>query len=219
MFTVNKDMDISTEYINPGEYVTFQSESFDPYNRIVTSNVVQSYECLQGPCISESTGYWDFLSRPEVIFFIVTNVIVLVLFLAVYIMGINSPAYLQLIQTEENMVTLWIARVGWIVATALSYLTYFFLRNESINIMLKLYNFYLINNLIVLLWAITIYQAQNLVAGVWLTFILLAYNFWLFLYVWTINPFASIWLLPLIIMYSFLAFEILQLAEINGQTL
>ena len=150
------------------------------------------------------------------IIFVVT-ILIDILFFVSFLVGTYSTWYSNIKQDNINP---WIPRISWIVVTLISYVaTYILWKNinpDNVVVISKVSIFYLVNALLILLWSVAFYQLQNIAAGFWMSLILLLYNFWLMIYIWYINPLASIFIFPLVAMYFYFMYSTLHLAWINN---
>jgi tryptophan-rich sensory protein len=160
------------------------------------------------------------LKRPEFLVVYISLIILTILYLIVVFCGENTPWYLSLTQSNINP---WLIRGLWVVATILSYVTFFFIWQD-----IRVYNIprdfivsvlFLITNFLFLGWTVSLYYGENLYLSFWIAFIIFIYNFWLFVYVWKIKPFASLFLIPSLILYLYLIYSTLHLASLNHITI
>lgn len=176
------------------------------YDKITTYKEVD-------PCLSYTEICFDWT---YIIIFVLTFLIYIPFFLS-YLFGITSTFYNNLVQTRDNH---WFTTVLWITATIISYIGFYILwRNANKEVMyqnLIIAVLYLIGNFILVTWAVSLFQFQNIPLAVWLAFILFIYQFWVFIYIWQINRIAALFLIPLVVMYLFFFYDMIHLASLNN---
>jgi len=157
------------------------------------------------------------LHREDFLFVYGVVVIVFILLLSSFIPGIYSDWYNGLKISGLNV---WIPRAGWVIATILSYVgLYFFwgtVNPEEMEKNLAITVLFVIGSILVFAWSVALYQGENIALATWLACALFVYQFWLFIYVWNIKPIASLFLIPLIGMYFYLIYSMIQLARLNN---
>ena len=160
------------------------------------------------------------LRRVDVIVVYTIVIVVWLLFFLSYIPGIYSAWYASLKQPTLNV---WIPRVAWIIASILSYVGFYILmRNATPNEVdkyLAVTMLYVVGSFIMLGWSVALYQAQNIALATWISGILFVYQAALFLLIWYLNPIAAIFTLPLLALYLYLLYTMVQLAALNNQIL
>ncbi len=169
----------------------------------------------------EQLSYIDRISqrlhRADYLFVYAVVVVVWILFLLAYIPGIYSDWYNGLRLSGLN---LWIPRVGWLVATLISYVgLYLFWGNstpEEMSRDLGITVLFIIASLLIFAWAVALYQAENIALATWIACALFVYEFWLFIYIWNLKPIAALFLIPLLFMYFYLIYSMIQLARLNN---
>lgn len=185
------------------------------------ANETVYYECPAPP--QYGGGYsWDaFIARITRLDFIVVYLALLilgVLLLLVVFFGSSTPFFNSLIFPNVNP---WIPRIGWLVATALSYVTFFFIYQNVLeypypqDFLVSI--LYLISSFLFLGWALAFYYDQDIVLSMWIAVILFVYNYWLFIYVWYLSPIAALFLIPLLILYGYLVWNSAHTASLNNQ--
>lgn len=144
----------------------------------------------------------------------VLNIFVLIVFLFSYLEGINSTWYSKL---KQPTLDVWIPRAGWIVATILSYIgLYLIYLTASPHRVLLVSDLYIISGFLAILWSATFYQLQDIGLAVWFSFVLFLYQLWLLIYLFYLEPLLSLFLIPLVIMYFYLVYSMIDLALLNN---
>lgn len=160
------------------------------------------------------------LIRIDFIVVYLSLIILGILLLVVVFYGSDSAWYQSLNKPDINP---WIPRVGWVVATVLSYVTFFFIwqdvREYPIPRDLILSVLFVISSFLFLLWAVLFYYGQDLITSLWVAIALFIYNFWLFIYVWNISPVGAIFLIPNLILYGYLVYSSVDLASLNNASI
>ena len=156
------------------------------------------------------------LKRPD---FLTVYIIILILFgifLFSYIVGIMSEWYNNLQQSTLNP---WIPRILWILSGFFSYAAIYIIwedaetgypRDLTITVL------YIIGMFLMLGWSLSLYQLQDIGLAVWFSVILFLYQLWLTIYIWYIDPLASIFLIPILLMYLYLIYNTINLATLNN---
>lgn len=139
-----------------------------------------------------------------------------ILFIISALVGINSPWYKSLNKSGLHPL---VAGALWIVATAFSYGAIFMIwehvKEEDIPRDLTLSVYFLIGSFLSLLWSTVLFQGNNIALALWLVALLFLYQFWLFTYIWKIKPGAALFMIPLVIMYGYLFYNMIRLAILN----
>lgn len=182
-------------------------------------NVAQTNIIIQGETAIEEeiSLVKQRLRRFDFVFVYIVIILVDILFLLSYIPGIYSSWNASLIQTNLHP---WIPRMGWIVATILSYIGIYILWEyagpDDIPRDLGVSVLFIVGSLITVAWSAGLYQGQNIALSTWISVILFVFQFWLVIYVWFIKPLAAVFLIPLMLMYLYLVYSMVHLAAING---
>lgn len=155
-----------------------------------------------------------------ILIFIITFLVYIPFFIS-YFFGIYSSWYESLRMTTGN--NNWIPRILWVVTSLVSFIGLYILwRNPTEEIVrrnLQISVLYLIGNFILVLWSVTFLQFQNIAAAVWLAVVILLFQVFMFVYIWTINPIAAIFFIPLIAMYIYFVVDLVNLANLNNVSL
>lgn len=160
--------------------------------------------------------FWEWIFRPEVLFYIAMYVITALLFFVVYIVGVFNPAFEALKLPNEDV---WIARIAWVVAALISYGSFFFLYDQPPREIFRIYWLFLLGNLLLVVFAITEYGFRSLIGAAVIGIVIVLYNVGMFIYFWIAYGFAVAgWLIPLLIMYAYLAYFTWGLYDLNGPT-
>jgi tryptophan-rich sensory protein len=196
----------------------------DIHNKIITHRDDTSLQndfmiLTSGPVRENIDLAFQRIMRKETWFIYCTLIILYVMiFLSVWY-GVNSTWYQSLIRTNYND---WVV-VGLVAAAIiLSYFSFGFLWNHITPSNLANETttsiFFIIGALLTLLWSITLFQGQNLNVALWMGAVNFLYHFWLMIYVWYLNPKASIFMIPAVIMYGYLFYLVLHVATSNNIT-
>lgn len=144
-------------------------------------------------------------------------IIVNILFLLSSIFGILSTWYNNLNLHSFNSIAFSII---WVLFSGLSYATIFMLwknvgPNERPNDLFYGILF-LIGSLLSLLWSVVFFQGQNIVLGFWFSIVLFLYYFVIMVHIWHLNHTAVPFMLPIVILYGYLVYSMIHLAEYNN---
>jgi len=154
---------------------------------------------------------------PELFALYATNFAVDILFYASSLSGsYNSEWYKGL---RKAGLSSYLVDAAWIIADILSYGATIFLWGDSpasIEQRAVILNLYLGSNFLNLLWGVTFWQGNNLPLATWIAALLFIYNFYILVYIFRVNPWAALFLLPLILMYAYLFYSMVHLANLNG---
>jgi len=153
----------------------------------------------------------DQISYIDYIIVYISIVIVAILSLVLSYIGSNTDWYQNLTKSPTD---LWIIRMFWILATISLFISLMFLIHNYNSRLVPC--FVLISMLLLLGWITIFYYVQNIGLSLWLSLILLTYNFWLFIYVWSIDVLSAIFIIPTIIMYLYLTYSMTHLSYINN---
>ena len=149
------------------------------------------------------------------IYIVITIINILVILSALF--GINSTWYKNLHKSRRNP---WLIGALWIVATILSYGAIFMLwehvTSDTIAKDMELSVYFMIGNFLSLLWSTIFFQGNNLSMSVWISALLFLYQFWLFIYIWSIKIRAALFMIPLIILYGYLFYSMVHVATLNN---
>lgn len=205
-----------SDYIEPIYYQESIVSSDGTCNLKIETPVCPENEC---ECFSAEQLQWgSLLSRFDFDFIYTVSIIVDIIFLASYIPGIYSEWYNGLVLTTLNP---WIPRVLWVVSIIISYIGLYFLWKDiksenDLQRAMGVSVLFMISTFILILWSIILYQGHNIGSSVWVAFVLFIYQFWLFIYIFNINMVAGILMVPVTIMYGYLLFSSIELANLNG---
>lgn len=186
----------------------------------------EPYVACEAPVVSSSSSLFSWgattarLVRYEYIIVYLALIVLAILLLLVVFYGESAPFYQSLVQPD---ISPWIARIGWIVATILSYVSFFFIyqdirvypvpRDFIVSIL------FVINGALFLAWAVAFYYGQSHMGAIWLAIVLFIFNYWIFIYVWNMSPIAALFLIPNLILYAYLLYGSIHLASINNAIL
>ena len=204
--------------------LTYNDLSIPPCVDIPVNCITQIEPCVNIPVKcnkNKSAGIFElFIQRLKKIDFLIVyilSILVIGLFFLTYLFGIFSPWYATLIPSSANV---WLIRSLWIVTAAISYIGLYILWDNvataELSRDLGVTVLFMVGNFITVAWSVALLQAQNIALAVWISSILFLYQFWLFVYIWFIKPKASYFLLPLLAMYLYLVYEMINLALLNN---
>lgn len=206
-------------HLSPDKYI------IKGYGCIVSNNDQNCTVCndKNQSSTQDNLGYtigslFSTFTRLDFLFVYGVILIVSILFLLSFFFGTNTTFYQNLI--KQNIISGWVIEVLWVIATILSYIGLFFLwdnktPNQDIR-NLRISVLFLIGNFLTLAWSVTFFQAENITFAAWIAAAVLIYNFWLFIYLYYINVIASLFLIPIILMYVYLLYFTIHIAFLNN---
>jgi tryptophan-rich sensory protein len=137
-------------------------------------------------------------------------------FLAIYIPGVYTDWYSNLKTYDINV---WIPRAGWVIALILSYYgIYIAAKNIDpvdeyrIPTMAVLY---IIGTILLIFWTGVFLYAHSYIMGIIASLVLFLVQYYIFLYIWNTNIVASLFVIPLLFMYFYFFYSMLQLEYLN----
>lgn len=163
------------------------------------------------------SGFTKRLQQPIYIIIYAALIILGVLLVVTVFVGVYSKWYNDLIEPNINP---WIIRGLWVVGTILSYVGFIFIPQDgseaaaSRDLIISV--LFLITSFLFLAWAAAFYFDENITLSLWLSAVIFIYNFWLFIYIWHINPITAIFLIPNLILYVYLIYASAHLASLNN---
>lgn len=151
-------------------------------------------------------------------------IIVSILFVIVALIGSMTTWFINLIKPSA---VIWIIILLWATAIIISYIGLIILwtdmnsnTNHDVspigNIAMTVAPLVLIGTFLSLGWIIIFFYVQNLGLSIWTALILFSYEFWLFIYIWYINPITAVLLIPLLLIYIYLIYFSAHLAYLNN---
>ena len=155
--------------------------------------------------------------RLDMWFIYISITVINILFLISSIFGVTSEWYKNINRSRVNP---YIIGTLWIIATILSYGAIFMIwehvkPNEVMKDM-RISLLFLVGSFLSFLWTTVLFQGNNIVMAVWISSILFLYQFWLFIYVMSMNVKAALFMIPIVIMYGYLFYSMVHLASINN---
>ena len=130
--------------------------------------------------------------------------------------GIMTPFYKSL---KKGGLNAWFITGLWIVAIILSYVTIYLLlrksNRETRYLQVRLAALFLITAFLNVAWAVAYFQGRSVQAAVWITGILFIYQFWLLIYILYIDFVASLFMIPLVILYGYQFYSLIHIAGLN----
>lgn len=155
--------------------------------------------------------HWEFSTIYSVYF------ILAVLFIVSIYNGQRTTWYQNLVKSTINP---WIIKSLWILGFGISYIAFYLVWEDvkvhRIPLDFILSSLFLIVAFLFVLWSAVFFYLQSIRLALIVAFIIFIYNFWLFIYLWYINPFASIFLIPSFILYFYLLYDTIHTAGLNG---
>jgi len=157
------------------------------------------------------------LKRVDYLVVYISIFILAVLLLTVVFVGEGTPFYNSIKQPNKNP---WFVRGLWVVGSILSYVTFYFIADDPRTNMgpkdLILSVLFLISGFMFLAWGVVYYYAENISLSMWISLIILIYNYFVFIYVWDISPVGAIFLIPNLILYVYLVYISVQTISLNN---
>lgn len=196
--------------IEPVEYVDFSKTAISPGDQIDILYLTSGSTKESGEMLFQRLG------RPEMWLIYISIAILYILFIASAVMGINCDWYRNLDKGGVDAYTIGILLIS---ATIFSYGAIFMIwehitpEETSIDFAISVY--FMIGALLGLLWVAVFFQGNNVSACIWLVALTFVYYFWLFLYIWKIRIIASLFLLPLIMLYGYIFYVMVHLESVN----
>lgn len=165
----------------------------------------------------QSLTWIQSVTRADTIIIYVAILLLFVIFLISFGFGVNSTWYNSL---QFDNVNVWLVRSAWVVFTIISYIGLWLLwGNRSETLLLRnlgISSMYLVSSFLILAWAFTLYQAENIALSFWFAFVLFIYQFWISVYIYNINKIAGILQIPIVLMYFYLVFWSVNFAFLNN---
>lgn len=232
-FYINSPVQTNEYYLAPSPYqftnhdlnniienypdVTLHIEDKD-INVQQDSHIIQDENAIQIIEEKISDSVWgQRLTRIDFLLIYAAIVIISILSITVSVVGSTTTWYRELKQGSINP---WLIRVGWVIATLLSYVGLYLLwedvRPNEVSRDLGITVLFMIGTFLSLGWASVFYYAKNVGLSLWLLGILFVYKFWLFMYIWYIKPVAAVFLIPILLMYIYLMYSVAHLAYLNN---
>lgn len=189
-------------------------------DNVIVSTDVNPVDTTNIPHIT-ILSYEEIYFNPVYILVIIITFLIYIPFFLSYFFGIYSDWYASLRMTTGN--DNWIPRILWVVTSLVSYIGLYILwrdpTEEIVRRNLIISVLYLIGNFILLLWSVVFLQFHDIALAVWISVVILLFQVFMFIYIWTINVIAAIFFIPLIAMYIYFVFDLVNLANLNNVTL
>ena len=155
--------------------------------------------------------------RREMWFIYISITIIYILFIISTLSGINSTWYNNLRKSQVNP---YVVGILWAFATVSAYGAIFMIWEhvmpDEVTIDFTLSIYFLIGAFLSLLWTIVLFHGDNIALAVWAAAIMFLYHFWLFSYIWTIRFMASLFMIPIVILYGYILYSMVHLATLNN---
>lgn len=157
------------------------------------------------------------VAKLEMWFIYICITVIYVLFIISVVSGIKSEWYRNLNKTGVNP---YVIGILWAVATGASYLSIFMIwehiSDEEISIDFVLSIYFLIGAFMSLLWTTILFQGNNIVLATWVSFFVFLYYFWLFNYIRSFRFVASLFIIPLVVIYGYFLYSMVHLSCLNN---
>lgn len=148
---------------------------------------------------------------------VLMSVTLTILFLIVAYLGSKQSWYVNLsVKSQGNV---WLLAGAWIIASLISYGAFYLIRNvdDKIYGTSRLLPLFLIISYINLLWAIIFYLYQSFIITAILIALIILINVYIIIFLFSINVWAGLTVLPLEILYIYLLYSILRLGADNNK--
>lgn len=151
------------------------------------------------------------------IYIILVIIILNILVIIISFTGSMATWYSNLIKGPIN---LWGIVLVWGLSTLLSYIGLFLFYRlgecRSNNKNLALTVLFFVNALLTLGWVTIFFYGENIGLSLWLVGVLFMYMFWVFIYMWYNMPTASVFIVPLLMVYLYVFYAMAHLAYLNN---
>lgn len=177
---------------------------------------MENYETpVEVQVVPEKTLFSFFPSKPESILMIFMAILLTVLFIVAAYFGAKEDWYVNLpVKSQDNV---WILAGLWIFFSLVSYGAYYLIRDADENVygQSRLLPLFLIISYLNLLWAVIFYLYQSFIAALLLVGLIILINMYIIFFLWEINPWAAVTVIPLEILYIYLFYSFIRLASNN----
>jgi len=157
-------------------------------------------------------------STPDSLIMVMISITLTILFIIAAYFGSKQTWYVNLpVKSQDNI---WILAGAWILVSLISYGAFYFIRNadEAIYGQSRLLPLFLMISYINLLWAIVFYLYQSFLGTIILILLIILINFFIIVFLFNINTWAALCIIPLEILYIYLLYSIIHLASVNNIT-
>jgi tryptophan-rich sensory protein len=163
-------------------------------------------------------SYSFFPDKPDSILMVFMSFTLTILFIIAAYFGGKEPWYVNLpVKSQDNI---WVLAVLWIIASLISYGAFYLIRNADDSYgASRLLPLFLIISYLNLLWAVIFYLYQSFIATIFLVGLIILINFFIIVFLYYINPWAAVTVIPLFILYIYLFYSFIHLGSVNGITL
>ncbi len=165
-------------------------------------------------CQLKETGFLP--TKPENWTLWITSITLTLLFLIGAYLGARGKFFTSLkVKSGENT---WLIAALWILVSLLSYLSFYFVRDydECIYGQSRLLPLFLIISYLNMIWLILLYLYGSFVFTLIILGIIILINIYILIFLFQINIWAGISVIPLFIMYLYLFYSIYHLGKINN---
>lgn len=190
-------------------------EDYIPMNNLKPVIAIQPTQPVIEPI--KTTSFWP--TTPENWTLWITSFTLSILFLVGAYLGARESFFVNLpVKSGEPT---WLIAVLWVIVSLISYASFYLVRNydECIYGQSRLLPLFLIMSYLNILWLVTFYIYGNFTFTLFVLGIIILVNFYILVFLYQINVWAMVSVLPLFAMYIYLFYSILHLASINKVTL
>lgn len=159
------------------------------------------------------SSFWP--TTPENWTLWITSFSLTILFLVGAYVGARSSFFVNL-PVKANEPT-WLIAGLWILASLISYASFYLVRDydDCIYGQSRLLPLFLIISYLNIAWLVTFYVYGNFILTLIILGTVILVNFYILVFLYYINVWAAVSVLPLFVMYLYLFYSILHLASIN----
>lgn len=130
--------------------------------------------------------------------------------------GSKQDWYVNLpVKSKDNF---WVLAGLWLIASALSYGSFYLIKDLDENIygQSRLLPWFIIVSFLNLIWIVVYYIYENFGLALLTVGIIFIITFYIILFLYSMNKYASLLIIPLEILYGYLFYGILHLAGLNN---
>ncbi len=160
--------------------------------------------------------YTSTLLTPDNLTLIISNLILVILFIVAAYFGARLKWYQDLPKKSSD--NTYILAAAWIIASILSYVSFYLIKDEDDSIYgySRLIAWYALINFLNLLWVVIFYIYQSFIGAIVILLIISFLTFYIFLFFLAIHILAGVFILPLLILYVYLIYTLINLASRNA---
>ena len=155
-------------------------------------------------------------TNPENIAMWITSFILTILFFVGAYYGARLPFFQSLVDTDDS--NGWTLALLWFLASLISYASFYLVRgyNECIYGQSRLLPLFLIISYLNILWVVVFYIYGNFVITIIVISIIVLVNLYIIIFLFNINVYAALSVIPLFILYIYLLYTLIRSAINNG---